>query len=222
MFCYVHYMISNDLGNKSDKIFIDLYEKICKSNLIDALSEIKIVTCGNIKNLKTNFLNYKKCSVINHCDDLSQWEFPTLSVIKKDCEIMDCSTPILYIHLKGVTSNEHAWRNNLSNVVINNHKECLEALNDYNSCGPMLCEPYVRDNKIPRHFSGNFWWSKSDHIKNLPNPDISNMIEKFGFLIDGRKNKNPNQPSSQNYRYLAEFWIGLLDMEKNHKLKEIV
>ena len=222
MFCYIHYMISNDQGKKSDDIFNELYNKICSSKLIDSLSEIRIVTCGNLKNLKTDFSNYKKCSIVDHNDDLLQFEFPTLLVMKKDCELMENSTPILYMHLKGVTSNQDSWRNDLLKIVVDKHDECLQFLKDYNACGPRLADPFIIiNNTIQRHFSGNFWWTKSEHIKNLPNPDIQSMIKDFGFLVKGRKNKNPHAPADKNFRYLAEMWIGLLDTEKTHKLKEI-
>lgn len=214
-------MISKDRGAKSKQIFDEIYERIKKSGLIQELHEIRIVTCGNIDNLNNNFNNYDKCKVVEHCDDLSKWEFPTLIKMKKDAEILEDNVPILYLHLKGITSNTHDWRRRMLGVVVDKYLECNKFLHDYNAVGTQYSEPYIRNGKMPRHFSGNFWWTSVRHLKNLPNPEIQDMIRDYGFLVEGRKNKNPAQPSNQNYRYLSEVWIGFLDMEDEHKLKEV-
>lgn len=49
--------------------------------------------------------------------------------------------------------------------------------------------PYPNRLGVPAHYSGGFWWSKSDFIKKLPNPQIflnSNNVDRFN----------------------AEFWLG--------------
>ena len=50
------------------------------------------------------------------------------------------------------------WRNFMNWSVIEQWKQCVEALKECDAVGPNLdMEPWV-------HFSGNFWWAKSEWI----------------------------------------------------------
>jgi len=224
MLCYFHYLISKDNGKKSSIIFDEIYQRIVSSRLIDKLKEIRIVTVGDYKKLSFNELKYPKCRIIHHVEDVYQYEFPTLIKIKEHGHQLDDDCKILYLHLKGVVSNQTQWRNDMLHVVIDKHQKCISSLNEYDSCGARICEPYVINEKIPRHFSGNFWWTTAKHIKNLPNPGCESFFKDFDFLISGKKDKKNNGYILKPRRYLAEFWIGLLDidLEKKHKLKEII
>lgn len=103
-----------------------------------------------------------------------------------------------YIHTKGVsiTKENHifyhglpfetvknasnAWRKAMEFIVIDNHDVCIKQIEEgYDAVGMNLCT------QPKTHFSGNFWWSKSEYIRSLL----------------------PINPSN-NDRYLCEFWIG--------------
>jgi hypothetical protein len=223
MLCYLHYLISKDDGKKSSIIFNELYGKIVNSGLINKLEEIRIITVGDSKKLNFDSSKYYKCKIIHHVDDVYQYEFPTLIKIKEHSQNLSDDTKILYLHLKGVTSNQDKWRDNMISIVIDKHEECIASLDEYDACGWMLSEPYIVDNKTPRHFSGNFWWSNVRHIKKLPDPDINSLFKDYEFLLGGRKEKTKNGYVLKPSRYLAEIWIGLLDIDidKKHKLKDI-
>jgi len=214
-------MIDSKNPKKSLKIFDEIYEKISTSGLLEKLKEIRMVVCG--KDDEEFFLdsNYKKCKIIKRVDSYHDYEFPTLIKLKNDCDLIEENEPILYLHLKGLTSNSSKWRKNMLDVVVDKHDECISFLNEFNAVGTMLSEPYVRKEKIPRHFSGNFWWTTTDHIKKLPHP--IDLEKDYLFLVEGRSNRRSLTGITLNpIRYLAEFWIGLFDMEKDfHKLKEI-
>lgn len=222
--CYVHYMISTD-GTYSHEIFEDLYEQIKKSQLLDKLFDIKVVTCGNLKNLKTDFSKYEKVHHVNHDDDLLSFEFPTLKQISKDSNEFDDDSCVLYLHLKNVstpnqkTKSKEDWKKRLLDCVVYNHETCIEKLKTYNAVSTDFCDTIPKINgKIPRHYSGNFWWATAKHIKTLPFPDYKELLKSHGFLVKNRINKNPAAPQNCNWRYLAEFWIALNDMDEQHNL----
>ena len=124
---------------------------------------------------------------------------------------------ILYIHSKGATNQDgfckwnsrEEWRNHLENGTINNWRECLNNLADKPHVGPNYFGNY-QANGIP-HYSGNFWWTTSEHIKKLVPFDV---FCNEGFLINkilNKINKNPDHKHFLNALsspfYLAEYWI---------------
>lgn len=219
MFCYVHYVVYGD-GKRSHHIFSELYESIRDSGLLEKLTEIRVITVGNISNIKTDFSTYDKCVIRHHTNNIHEYEFPTLFALATDSVKLEKGTPILYLHLKGVTAGKSGdeWRKKMSNVIIRDHERCITSLADHNSCGTFFSDHIKFGDKIARHYSGNFWWSKSDHLSQLPIPVVDSLMKDYGFLVKGRVNKNNSSPRSHNHRYLAEFWIGLLDMEKDHRM----
>jgi hypothetical protein len=65
----------------------------------------------------------------------------------------------------------------------------MRALEDYDTSGAFMISQ-------PAHYSGNFWWTKTSHLKKLP------------FL------DNNNVPSLNR----GEFWLGCLENTKMHNL----
>lgn len=96
------------------------------------------------------------------------YELPTLERLIADAR----SEPpfyALYLHTKGVTHT--AWNDSLQDwldymlyFAIERADDCIAALAQHDSCGVDLkAAPY-------RHYSGNFWWARSDWINTLPHP----------------------------------------------------
>ena len=82
------------------------------------------------------------------------------------------------------------WRVHMEYNTINKWKECVSYLNEgYDAVG---CN-FRKDTHVGfhPHFSGNFWWSKSDHINSL----------NHTYLYDEQMLGGANA-------LLAEFWIG--------------
>lgn len=77
--------------------------------------------------------------------------------------------PILYKH---IGENKNSWRKYLEYFNIDNWETCVTLLNQYDCVGTELLEGGTIANKKHNltHYSGNFWWSKSEYIKKL-NPD---------------------------------------------------
>ena len=71
---------------------------------------------------------------------------------------------IYYIHSKSVSRNEKCykdWRDLCDYFTINKWRLCVELLNYYDCVGTNL------KNFPKKHYSGNYWWSKSEHINKL-------------------------------------------------------
>ena len=139
-------------------------------------------------------------------------EKSTLRYLKDKAEIGDCY--FYYYMTKNVATNtgiksnitqeqiikNELWRVSMEYNTIDRWKECVAYLDEgYDAVG---CN-YVPNSHVGNHphFSGNFWWSKSEHINSL---DHTYLYDKE--LLGGCN------------ALLAEFWIG-----SNHeaKLKEI-
>ena len=84
--------------------------------------------------------------------------------------------------------NVENWRHMQEYFTIDKYDECLEGLKTYDVVGSNYMQ-YPNYLNVPAHYSGGFWWSKSEFIKNLPNPQLY-----LNF-------KNVD-------RFNAEFWLG--------------
>jgi hypothetical protein len=122
-------------------------------------------------------------------------------LISQHCKEEDFN--VLYLHTKGVTKPGYQqiidWTNLLSYFNINKWQDRLKDLED-NDCSGVNFFGNPDDinhhpstwgyGKAPLHYSGNFWWSKSSHIKNLPN--MSNWLPDGNYL---------------RWRVMAEMWL---------------
>ena len=102
----------------------------------------------------------------------------TYRKIYKDCHRIKDDLNVCYIHTKGVTStirhlevsnihqykNYYYWRQYLNWGVLQNWKACVYALDLFDVAGINYY------NTPSKHYSGNFWWAKSNYIKRLPDP----------------------------------------------------
>jgi hypothetical protein len=138
------------------------------------------------------------------------YELSTLNLLQKHA-FENNDNYYLYIHTKGASrlklntensidysyyennysyKNVENWRHIMEHFCVEQSDTCLKELetNDLVGCN------YIPSGtmNVPTHFSGNFWWSKSEYIKKLPS--IENYI------------------SNKNYidRFYAEFWVGFI------------
>lgn len=130
------------------------------------------------------------------------YEGLTLNYIYNRCLFDDIY--VCYIHSKGVVSASAPvsnWREVLNHYIIKEWPTCVKQLESADVVG-------IKDiNSGDNMLSGNFWWSKSSHIKTLPPPlDTSAYVSDPDF--------HPNAPS---YRYGFEYWI-LQNKPKTHFL----
>ena len=184
-----------------NQVLWNLLTRIKESGLYDACDKIYLVFNGERKYLSFNLVS-DKYVIIDANPDISKCEFPALDLIWKDAQAED--SIMLYLHTKGVTKPGYQqivdWTNYLAHFNINKWQDRLKDLEDENDCSGVNFFGNPEDikqhpstwgyGKTPQHYSGNFWWSKSSHIKKLPNP--------FSWMPNG---------NCVQWRMMAEMWL---------------
>lgn len=85
--------------------------------------------------------------------------------------IMEKEYYMFYIHTKGVSHKKQeahfnllqTRRRNLNHFIITKHRICRDLLSQGNDAVGTAFSRYP-----VRHFSGNFWWARSEHVMRLP------------------------------------------------------
>lgn len=151
--------------NNWKEIVSKLLFKVKSSGLYNILKEIRCVVLGDYD----NSLNDPKMKII-HYQNIQLAEKATINLLLNDSK--DEEFNVLYIHSKGVKHFNGEFEKNVNDWVdlmcyfnIYNFNTCLNELNTCNGVGVNV--GIALDEGIPLHFSGNFWWSKSSHIRNL-------------------------------------------------------
>lgn len=120
------------------------------------------------------------------------FEGQTLKKLWDRCRVADID--VLYLHNKGVTSASASvanWRDVLNHYHITEWVRCVKALEQFDVVG---VKDLVSMNMTT---SGNFFWSKSEYIRQLPEPVASDVY------IPDKSEFHPGQPG---YRYAFERW----------------
>ena len=104
---------------------------------------------------------------------------------------------VLYFHSKGATRPTEMnarWRTCMMRNLVNNWRQCVEALEYCDSVG---CHWQIPpQTPIGQHiWAGNFWWATSNYLRTLPS-----MMETQRLKLSGI--------DSLESRYEAEVWIG--------------
>ena len=175
-----HYKeIFNEMWEKSIPMFND-----CKKMYIS------VVGPGRMEDV---IPKSDKIELIHQSDDPLANEFPTIHLIQKVCKENKCY--VLYYHLRGVTSPLDNLcvvdqRHYMTHFNVERYKECIFLLDyGFDAVGVDLdIEPRC-------HFSGNFWWSRSEHINSLVDPEDLPTIPNFYNTLD------------KKHRHKCEMWI---------------
>ncbi len=126
--------------------------------------------------------------VRNDCEDVSQFEFPTIDLLHEHAKANDSF--VLYIHTKGVTKDFPCiddWRACMLYWMVERWRECVAKL----QAGRDVVG-YTRCERPLPHFQGNFWWARSSYIRTLGN------VRDVRFL---------KSVANQGERHKAEFWV---------------
>ena len=161
IYIYIHVCCINNWKD----VFLKLYNAIKTSGMYDIIKGIKCnVLTNNYDALF--FANLDKIEVIGIHNNLNLYETPTINLLHEHALREDFY--VLYIHTKGIKSNGSNqnitdWVKYLTYFNIHKYDVCIKSLSEYDTVGVNL---YI-GNMYPTHYSGNFWWSKSDYIKKI-------------------------------------------------------
>ena len=165
------------------KVVSKLFDKLKTSGLLDLCQEFRVAVLGDQLDLVRQLLEHSKTRIIFHSQDLSLYERPALVHLHQSSEIDEFCA--FYFHSKGIRSKNIEYRENISDWVdmmcyflIDKHQKCLELLTRFEAVGVNFIDSvgdaflkkvatgHTSENS--RHFSGNFWWTRSDYIRSLP------------------------------------------------------
>ena len=176
-------------------ITTELIERIMASRLYEASESIDIALLGGaadravVEELVRPHDRFRIAYTSDHLDD---YEFPALGVLQDACR--DWTGFAYYLHSKGVSrhpADQHGryWRQLMLDRIVDGHAECIASLEEYDAVGT---------NWRGNHYSGNFWWARSEHIARLP--DIRSLRQSPRLITRDRV---------WNVRLQCEFWIGM-------------
>jgi hypothetical protein len=163
--------------NHWKEIITEQYKLMIQSGLIDSVDKIYIGALGsefNLNVLKVFCKDKPKLTIENFALNIKEYEFPTLNVLRKKAIAQKFYG--FYIHTKGISwpGNEGGtyWRDYMNYYTLTRWKDARSKLvSGYDLCGVklrLISDPPAR--KL--HYSGNFFWFKSDYVKNLPIPKL--------------------------------------------------
>lgn len=158
-YCFIHSCYIENIGID---ILNKLISNIVITRLIEHFEKIFIINIG--KQINEDIFSDHKIKIINYSNDINLCEIPTINLIRIFCEYNN-NCEILYLHTKGITHPDNNkikdWTDMMLYFLVHKHNNCFKLLQKYDAIG---CNYQLKPYK---HFSGNFWWSKSNHIKYL-------------------------------------------------------
>lgn len=200
---YYHVYLTDDYSTWAG-ILLEQMHHIQTSNLMSQIDEFRVTAITQNDLRKDSFAaickTYEKKFDIEFVQNPYADDYAMLANINNDETVTenytyrklwnDCQNEdmlLLYIHTKGITSvinhlkagrtNDYVkyyhWRQFLNWGVLESWYRCVQSLEVYDVAGVNYYE------KPAKHFSGNFWWSKSDYIKRLPNPATKEWWRKL-------------------------------------------
>lgn len=144
-------------------IYENQVQLLKNSGLLDITENVYIGVSGPMPEIDL----FPKAKIIVHNEKLEEGENQTLRKMYEMCQTIE-PCKIWYIHTKGASrktvDNTDSWRKYLEYFVITKHKNCIEALDEYDACGAEWRKQHDRS-----LFVGNFWWANSSYIKSLEN-----------------------------------------------------
>ena len=157
-YIYFHICCKNNWKEVISKLLSDIKE----SGLYDKVTKIRCMILAD--KLDLTLLIDPKIQLIGISPNYSLYEQATINKLYEDCVKEDFK--VLYIHSKGIRHNGKNpgvidWVKYLTYFNIYKHEQCIELLDKYDAVGVNLNGDPVL------HYSGNFWWSKSEHIRKL-------------------------------------------------------
>jgi len=157
--CFIHSCTYK--GNPS--ILIEMLQLIDTCGLLKKLDYIYVVNLGD----EIIGFFHPKIKIINYSRNIALFEKPTLNLMHHFCKY-NKNAKVLYMHTKGVSylgtlPSIDDWRRYLCYFMVEKHQVCMDLLDIYDTVG---CN-YRDLPDAPIHYSGNYWWTRAEHINTL-------------------------------------------------------
>jgi len=189
--CFIH-SCHTDAG--TDRLDL-LFDTLEKQHMFKKLDIVVIQNCG----LPLKEQKYKdRCpnlKIIQYSNQTNLFELPTLKLISYFSKQFP-NVKLLYLHTKGISYPKsdpkyiHStdWINMMLYFLVNNSYNCLTLLDTNDTVG-------CNYNKNPSpHFSGNFWWAKTNYLAQLSTNTLINKMDAEWWVHTG----NPTYKSLHN------------------------
>lgn len=173
-------------------IFKEHINLIHSTGLYNICEDINVGFLGDLSCIEPYITGKIKLTV--HDSNLKKYESITINTMLEHANNSVNQYDILYIHTKGATglfrngiNGQYYWRQMMNYWMIEQHLTCIDYLSqDYATCGINSLPK-----RKPTHYSGNFWWTHSDYIKNLsPVEGIGNRGKSESWLLNNNEAKN--------------------------------
>lgn len=158
-YIYIHVCCINNWKEIFQQLLFDIKE----SGLYEKITKIRCVVLKETYD-DLDILRDDKIEILGISNNIQVYEQVTLNLLYEHSFVEDFN--VLYIHTKGVKHNNTNpcvtdWVKYLTYFNVYKHDLCLTLLRSCDSVGVNL-----QDNPS-LHYSGNFWWSKSEYIQKL-------------------------------------------------------
>lgn len=185
IFGYYHVLMVNHYMD----IVLEQLQLLKDSGLYDAVDKIYIGCLGGYEELKIlmqHLRDYPKIIISEYSTNKELYEFHTLNILKEHADKSEEDYYLFYIHLKGVSFSEQEnnaafhggnnWRRFMDEHTIKRWSENVSMLDlGYETCGTQL-RP---QREWRQHYSGTFFWSRSEYVKLLKQVHTLNMRDRF-------------------------------------------
>lgn len=179
------------------EIVTEQIDTLVKSGLYDACENIYCGVLGENAEVKKLFKildEYPKFIVSEISTNPELYEFQTIQIWKEHADKSTEDYYLFYFHVKGVSypleKNELAyhggryWRRFMDYWTLTQWRENVSELNKgYETCGTQM---RVRD--WPRHYSGSYFWARSEYVKVLRQVaelDLTNRMSAEFHILSG-------------------------------------
>lgn len=168
--------------NQYYEIITEQLNLLINSGLYEKTKNIYVSCVGpesELIKVKDMFSKHEKVIIHSHTQNVGEYEFPCLDIIKEKSDTLHPFAGF-YIHTKGVSWPNHEggnhWKDYMNYYVISRWKDNIDKLQSgYDTCGVKL----IPKAGTPMHYSGNFWWAKSEYLKNLKSTSSLNKRDRF-------------------------------------------
>lgn len=188
IYVYWHVWCGQDIA-RFKEITLRQFKLLSSSGLLDAATVVLCIKKDHVEYLPDEISFSKKIKIFTVSADCFG-EHITYRIIHSDLEsgLIKDTDKVIYIHARGTSriADQHstycadAWTECMEHFVIGGWEDVNRVLDDYSTCG---CELFHHPHGW--HYSGNFWGTRADYLKNYTQaPDSSGRDEVGGMCAE--------------------------------------